>query len=1024
MNAVPDPPPTSEERRLAALHGLRVLDTAPEAVFDRLTEVAALVCDVPISLVSLIDADRQWLKANTGLPGVAETPRDVAFCSRTIEGDGVLEVRDAALDPRFADNPLVTGAPGIRFYAGAPVALPGGERVGALCVIDREPRRLDARQRQILTLLSAAAADALALRRAALALADGERLFRTLSETFPLGVVATDAEGACDYVNDAWQAITGLDAAEAMGFGWARAVHPDDRAMVAEEWRRTAEARGDLDLTFRVLRDDGVLRRVRGVTRPVFAEDGTLVRHVGSVEDVTERVLREEALARSEAILSRASAMTSVGGWEIDLATGALLWSEQTCLIHGLPPDHRPELAAALDFYAPESRPVIEAAMDRATEDGGGWDLELRLVRADGRSIRVRAIGCAERVDGRTVRLLGSLQDVTERVEQREALERAHARISRDVTNLRAIGDELAEQRGLLEATMRSIADAVVTADADGRVSWLNPAAERLTGRGADAVGRPLVEVLRLLDGGTRRPAVDLEALCRGRADDEGSGDGTVLLAASGTEIAVEHSAAPIRGPEGRALGAIVVLRDVSEQRRLAAELAHLAAHDALTGLVNRRAFDARVDAALGRARERGESHALLHVDLDRFKAVNDACGHAAGDRLLADVAEVLRGSVRAGDAVARLGGDEFALLLEGGTEAEAAAVGRDVGERIADLGVVHGDRVFRIGASVGAVPVDDRWASAAALAEAADRCCYEAKRTGRGRTVAWSEVDRRTGAASRTGWAARLHAALETDAFELRARRAVPAGDGRTTGDGRAIGDAPARLEILVALADGADGAAPIPSERFGPPAERVGLAARIDAWTLDRVAARLEGAADLGAIESIAVRLSGQSIVDGPSGRALLERLARTRPEVRARLVLEIDEGAALDALAEAADFARRARALGLGVGLGGVGASARSFDHLRRLGADVLRIDGRLVDAAVHEPLDALTVRGFADAARLLGAVSVADGVDGPEALARARELGVDLALGAAVHRAVAAAELPELAATSGPPRARAA
>ena len=142
--------PSNEAERLRSLNELGILDSAPEREFDALVQAAALVCGVPVSLISLIDVDRQWFKASTGLPGVTETPRDVAFCAHAILQDGIFEVPDATLDPRFVDNALVTGAQAVRFYAGAPLRLSDGSNAGTLCIIDRQPRQLDAKQREVL----------------------------------------------------------------------------------------------------------------------------------------------------------------------------------------------------------------------------------------------------------------------------------------------------------------------------------------------------------------------------------------------------------------------------------------------------------------------------------------------------------------------------------------------------------------------------------------------------------------------------------------------------------------------------------------------------------------------------------------------------------------------------------------------------------------------------------------------------------------------------------------------------------
>jgi len=158
--------PENEIERLAALTRLEVLDTSPEAEFDALTKIASMVCDTPISLISLIDSERQWFKSNCGLPFVDETPRDVAFCSHAILNDGIFEIPDTLLDERFFDNPLVIGVPNIRFYAGSPIVLGDGNRIGTLCVIDRKPKHLNSQQREIMQYLAIAASAMLEGRRA------------------------------------------------------------------------------------------------------------------------------------------------------------------------------------------------------------------------------------------------------------------------------------------------------------------------------------------------------------------------------------------------------------------------------------------------------------------------------------------------------------------------------------------------------------------------------------------------------------------------------------------------------------------------------------------------------------------------------------------------------------------------------------------------------------------------------------------------------------------------------------------
>ena len=304
------PLPANEVARLQSLHDLRVLDTGPEAQFDALVKVASLVCGVPISLISLIDAERQWFKANIGLPGTSETPRDLAFCAHAILEDTIFEVSDAALDPRFSDNPLVTAYPDIRFYAGAPVRLSNGECVGTLCVIDRQPRRLDAQQRDILTQLACAAARALEGRRALAAerhlldaqahvnslLRESKARFRALSDASPLGVFAADAHGHCTYANARWQTIFGLTGAQSLGPGWMEAVVAQDRVAVQEALRRTAASGVEFDQEFRVPQADGAMCYVHARACPILGPDNAVSSVVGAVIDVTQRKISELAL--------------------------------------------------------------------------------------------------------------------------------------------------------------------------------------------------------------------------------------------------------------------------------------------------------------------------------------------------------------------------------------------------------------------------------------------------------------------------------------------------------------------------------------------------------------------------------------------------------------------------------------------------------------------------------------------------------------------------------------------------------
>lgn len=782
------PYPSDELERIKALVNLCVLDTAPEPEFDALVQAAALICKVPISLISLVDTDRQWFKANVGLPGAIETPREQAFCGYTILGAGIFEVEDATQDARFIDNPLVTADPKIRFYAGAPLQLNDGAAIGTLCVIDSKPNKLDDNQRLILSQLALAVTKALEGRRAlkmeydihkemsatALKLLSTEQRYRALAESSPLGVYSTDENGSCTYTNTRWQEIFGLSYEQSLQQGWLRAIHSDDAATVTALWQLNAGSGQEFDLEFRTLHLNGDIRFVHSRAKPIFDNNGGISGFVGSVQDVTvakllardnsalldtirsqylmsitnlqgviveannafceisqlpcdqligsnhriissgihtpeffaqmwqtisagnswrgeicnraadgslywvdsvitplinadgnidryvsirsditQRKLQDEALRKNKAMLDRTGQIAGVGGWEVDLESAEIFWSDETCHIHGVPNGFRPTFAEAINFYAPEARPIIQAALENAMQTGASWDLELPFIQANGKHIWVRAAGTVEFVNAKPARITGVFQDITERIHQKLEIEEAHSRISLatdsgqigvweydltdgtliwddwmqklygvvssdkihtydiwlnhvhaddrskaeqevyhalhhhkrfdtefriirgdgqlryirgaaniqrdnsgnpvklvgvnwDVTQLRVLAAELAEQHELLRVTLKSIGDAVITTDSAGNIVWLNPVAERMTGWTIDeAKGRLLTQVFHIVNEETRLKTENPVATCLEQGKIVGLANHTVLISRNGDEFGIEDSAAP-----------------------------------------------------------------------------------------------------------------------------------------------------------------------------------------------------------------------------------------------------------------------------------------------------------------------------------------------------------------------------------------------------------------------------------------------------------------------------------------------
>jgi len=702
--------------RQQALDALDIVDSGTESAFDGLVQAASAICGTPIALISLIDHDRQWFKANVGLEGVKETPRCISFCTHAIKQSELFVVEDAQIDPEFSVNPLVTGDPHIRFYAGAPLRLSCGATVGTLCVISRQPMRLDEDQREVLCNLSKTAVHLLEGRRAARMEAKYRQEAEQITADMPIGLYATDAAGSCYYTNARWQELYGLSLEESLGNGWTETLHPEDRSAVFGEWIQAAEEQRQFQKTFRLLRRDGSVIHVQSQAKAQRDEAGTITHFLGFVQDVT-------------------------------------------------------------------------------------------------------------------------------------------------------------------------------------------------------------------------------------------------------TEVALN------------------------------AEILFQANHDHLTGIFNRRAFEICLSQCITKSREAEEQdHALLYIDLDQFKIVNDAAGHAAGDRLLVEVAGLLKPFQSPQASLARLGGDEFALLLPHCSVMQAEETAQLIIETFEVFRFQARNQQFRVGVSIGVVPLQEQSLRPDAVMQAADTSCFIAKESGRNRWHTWVEgnVDTmRRNQAMR--WVTRLQNALDEERLVLYAQRIFPLDPTANTS---------LRVELLLRLRE-ADGTLVMPGA-FLPPAERFQLATRLDQWVLEKTLTMLGELNSLDCISHIALNVSGQSVVDASFLRTVDQLLARAGPEISRRLCFEITETSVITSVTSALTFISMVRKRGATVAIDDFGAGTASFGTLKSLEMTQLKIDGQFVTGVIDDPLDNVAVRSFVDAAAVIGLTTVAEFVGSASVLERLREIGVDYAQGYFLHR----------------------
>jgi diguanylate cyclase (GGDEF)-like protein/PAS domain S-box-containing protein len=386
-------------------------------------------------------------------------------------------------------------------------------------------------------------------------------------------------------------------------------------------------------------------------------------------------------------------------------------------------PEHKHEEARQFIESLRQGSVVESYETQRRAKDGRILDVWIALSTLRDKAGKPFAIATTER-------------DITLNKQTALALQKAHDELEERVKERTAALNQATEEahieKELFRVTLKCIGDAVITTDLAGNIRSLNPVAEQLTGwSSSEAMGLPLLNVFKIINEPTRELAEDPVHKCLRDGQVRGLANDTLLIRRDGQEISIDDSAAPIFASSGEIIGAVLIFRDVTERRRLTEQLTYQAGHDPLTGLVNRREFESRLQRVLASCNA-AQSHILLYLDLDQFKVVNDTCGHGAGDELLRQVSTLLRSRIRARDTVARLGGDEFGILLENCSETNAVHIADNLRKIIKDFRFEWQDKTFTIGVSIGLVPIPQGGLDLSEVLSAADSACYAAKERGR----------------------------------------------------------------------------------------------------------------------------------------------------------------------------------------------------------------------------------------------------------------------------------------------------
>lgn len=557
---------------------------------------------------------------------------------------------------------------------------------------------------------------------------------------------------------------------------------------------------------------------------------------------------------------------------------------------------------------------------------------------------------------------------------------------------------KLSREKERAQVTLHSIGDAVISTDANGFIKFMNSVAEEMTGVIlSQVINKKIIKAFTIYSDYQEKqlmnPVVDV---IENQTTHSSDGHARLILD-SGNEYAIEYTASPIFDNQKELVGAVLVFRDVTEMRAMALQLGYQASHDELTGLINRREFENRLELALISARSEHLQHAMCYLDLDQFKVVNDTCGHIAGDELLRQLSALLKDEIRTGDTLARLGGDEFGVLYFNCSLEKALELAEKLRAVVNDFQFIWEKKSFNVGVSIGLVAVDEH-CNLHSLLSTADSACYLAKDEGRNRVHCFNDNDEAL--AERKGqmqWVHIITRALEDERFEIYCQRMKSFDPLQAT-----------HFELLIRMRDEDNNI--VPPLAFIPSAERYNLMTWIDRWMIRNAFLSInELLSDISERNVLfAINVSAQSLCDDDFLSYVQEQFIKC--QIAPGLIcFEVTETSAIVNLTRAQHFMKTLKALGCSFSLDDFGSGLSSFSYLKNLDVDFLKIDGAFVRDIYDDPIDKALVESINQVGHVMGIKTIAEYVETADILEQCRLIGVDIVQGYEVARPIPIKEI---------------
>lgn len=907
-------------RRIERLQSLGILDTGSEPAFDEIARLAAEICATSFARISFVDTDREWYKAASGL-GYCEAPLSASICSIALNHLGTFVVPDLSRDPRFSQFPTVTGAPHLRFYAGAALRTSDGTAVGMLCVLDHKsrPEGLTEVQEKALTALAGLVMKLVDAHNLSAKLKESEDHYKAsvnLSSHIPW---TADPNGNILEVGPKWPEVVGMSREETLGTGWLSALHKDDIPRTLAKWTKSLVTGEPVDVDYRVRVASGQYKWVRATAAARRNELGEITRWYGTLEDVHERKLVEEELRLSEAQFREMADVAPFMVWLTDREGQTVYISRSWFEFTGQSPETAYKLGW-LDIVHPNDVRRVEENFQQSNGAQKAFRIEYQLrTRAGDFRWVLDAASPRFSSDGKFLGYVGSVIDISE---------------------MKAAEAQIKASNQQLETVLASTSDHVMIIGDDWRIEYMNERAAAAFNGGRALIGKDL-----------RRLMANAEYL--GHYAEAMSKKSVIEFEGFSDELRRWFNCRAVGIPTG----VIIFLKDISDQKRAWELIEHQARYDSLTDLPNRFAFHERLNAEL----DAGRGFALLLLDLDDFKGINDTYGHPAGDELLRQISEKLRRHLPERCMLARLGGDEFGIILVDGGDPEILANGL---AHLLSLPLRIGGQTVRSGVSIGIACAPEDGSNADELFSNADIALYTSKGDGGGKARRF-EREQQNRIILREALKQDLAKAVGEDQLALAFQPQYELSTGNLIG-----------FEALIRWHHPHKGN--VPPGDFIPLAEETGLIEEIGEWVLERACSE---AANWPEHLNVAVNLSPVQFRSPTLSMRVLSAIERTRLNP-AQLKLEVTESVLFANSASNIETLRQLKGLGVKISLDDFGTGFSSLSYLRSFSFDEIKIDRSFTNEIHRSPEAEAVIGAVASLARALRLDVTAEGIETEE------------------------------------------